>query len=176
MDEELAIQIIQRYRHDVLNHLQLVSGYLTIQKPEKAEEKVNEWIQMIEDERKLTNLDTPKFTLWIFQFSDLYKNFSLTYDIQLENKSYHVYDQFLYRYSCTVMDLMNDMIHPSEVYPIMLQLKETTDALHMIMNVEGEFVKTKEDILNTFAIDEEKMSCRIKCDNHSYEVDVAIFK
>ena len=40
MDEELAIQIIQRYRHDVLNHLQLVSGYLTIQKPEKAEEKV----------------------------------------------------------------------------------------------------------------------------------------
>ena len=78
MDEELAIQIIQRYRHDVLNHLQLVSGYLTIQKPEKAEEKVNEWIQMIEDERKLTNLDTPKFTLWIFQYSDLYKNFSLT--------------------------------------------------------------------------------------------------
>lgn len=51
MDEKETVRIIQKYRHDLMNRLQIVSGYLTMGKADKAKMNLDNVLEYYEEER-----------------------------------------------------------------------------------------------------------------------------
>ncbi|WP_085991791.1 Spo0B domain-containing protein [Oceanobacillus senegalensis] len=152
MVEIEVVRLLQHYRHDLMNRLQLVQGYLSMGKTEKAASKMNELFSYLNEERKLIGLEAPNFILWLIQFNHSYKNFRMAYTIHIENESLHEYDQILLSKSKYIMNYLEETCNPSELYYIDFVLQENNES----SVIEGHFLV--EGFHNhTFTINEENI-------------------
>lgn len=90
-----VIQLLRLQRHDLMNDLQIVHGYLSMGKTDKVKNKVNEIIDEFNRERNLMNSDCPEFSLWLIQAKWLYNNIRITYDIHTEKSELRAFDKSL---------------------------------------------------------------------------------
>src|SRR5690625_252128 len=95
MIEKDVIDILQRYRHDILNHLQIISGYAEMNRLDDVKRNLNEWSSQLDIERKLFRLKAPKFIMFLLQFAQSYKNLRLAYSIHTA-KNLVTIDSLLY--------------------------------------------------------------------------------
>lgn len=95
MSQQDILRALQQYRHDVANHLQLISGYLSMDRSDKITENVDNWINQLENERKLFNLNLPDLTVWLLHHHVNYPHLRLTYDVSITKKQFTVYDNRL---------------------------------------------------------------------------------
>ncbi|WP_249870978.1 Spo0B domain-containing protein [Oceanobacillus saliphilus] len=89
------IRVLQQYRHDLMNRLQIVQGYMSMGKTEIAEKKLNEVLAYYNEERRLMGLNMPAFMLWILEFDSSFDNFRLKYTIHGEYKNVHISESIL---------------------------------------------------------------------------------
>src|SRR5690625_2849835 len=85
MDEHSIMNFIKLYRHDLMNHLQLLTSYFSLGNSINAENKMNEIIHYYNEERKLFSLNAPKLALYLLFFNHNYANKNLTYRIGVDN-------------------------------------------------------------------------------------------
>ncbi|MFC4403981.1 Spo0B domain-containing protein [Gracilibacillus xinjiangensis] len=95
MEDREVIELLRHYRHDNLNDLQLVMGYLQLGKPEKAQSKINEIIEKANRERQLDRLQIPKTMLWIYKKNWFSENVSLDYHIDMDDRTVSLSDDLL---------------------------------------------------------------------------------
>lgn len=69
MREWNPVEVLRQSRHDWLNKLQLIKGYMALGNREKVEEVINEIIQEAEQETKLSNLPMSKFVSMILTYN-----------------------------------------------------------------------------------------------------------
>ncbi|MCP8617002.1 Spo0B domain-containing protein [Salirhabdus salicampi] len=81
MERKEVIDVINHYRHDVLNDIQLVKGYASMGKLDKVNDIVTTIIHKAHEERKLTRLQCPHFFLWLLQFNWTYNQFQIQYQV-----------------------------------------------------------------------------------------------
>jgi stage 0 sporulation protein B (sporulation initiation phosphotransferase) len=86
------IQLLRLQRHDLMNDLQIVHGYLSMGKTDKVKSKVNNIIETLNKERILMNSNCPMFALWLIRMKLHHKHIYFTYDILTENKNLLYYD------------------------------------------------------------------------------------
>ncbi|WP_042146147.1 Spo0B domain-containing protein [Paucisalibacillus sp. EB02] len=123
MEAKDVIQLLRLQRHDLMNDLQIVHGYLSMGKTDKVKSKVNNIIDNLNQERKLMNINCPKFALWLIQVKLHHKHIQFTYDIHTENKNLLSYDGTLKEIGTTIID-----------YIIASKLDEITGDLQVINN------------------------------------------
>ncbi|KAB8134738.1 hypothetical protein F9U64_11420 [Gracilibacillus oryzae] len=87
MQEKEVIELLRHYRHDNLNDLQLVMGYLQLGKQEKAQAKINEIIAKANNERQLDRLQLPETMLWLYKKNWFSENLSLEYRIEISDET-----------------------------------------------------------------------------------------
>ncbi|GAA0601561.1 hypothetical protein GCM10009001_17940 [Virgibacillus siamensis] len=124
MHEEDVVNILRHYRHDLMNHLQIVQGYLSMDKPEKAKSKMEKLMKLLEEEHKLVNLNLPKFALCLLQFNTNYQNFRLEYQIHTNRQDLRLLDNILVEQCQQVMAKAVDAADEMELYTVNLQLSE----------------------------------------------------
>ena len=64
-----------------MNNLQVVQGYLSMDKIDIAKNKLAECVDYYHEERKLMNINAPYFILWVIQFNHCHDNIQLTYHV-----------------------------------------------------------------------------------------------
>ncbi|MFC0299868.1 Spo0B domain-containing protein [Virgibacillus soli] len=94
MDSNDVLRLVQGFRHDLMNQLQIMQGYATMGQSEKVQQKIDNLVQMYIEERKLFQLNTPSFTLWLMQLN-WHQNIRMEYVIDLYQKNLLHYDQLL---------------------------------------------------------------------------------
>lgn len=143
MEEKDVVKVLQHYRHDLMNHLQMINGYLSMGKMNKVESKVSDSLAFYNEERKLISLNAPKFTLWLIQFNHVYENFRMTYQIHTENKKLHDSDEILVNLSNAIVDELRVTCDNQALFEINLQLEETFDPSYIKVTffMEGFFCK-----------------------------------
>jgi stage 0 sporulation protein B (sporulation initiation phosphotransferase) len=124
MNEKDVLNVLQHYRHDLMNDLQLVYGYLSMGKLDHVKKKINERMVKGNEERKLLNLGVDKFALWIIRFNHIYDHLHLNYQIHIENKQLHDMDVRLLKQSIAVIDKINALCGPEDQFDITLELTE----------------------------------------------------
>lgn len=139
MNEREAILLLQRYRHDVSNHLQLVHGYLSMGMAEMAREKVDEWMSCLAEERKLSNLQAPKFTLWVMQCNTVYNRLRLTYHIRIEHQDLSHMDEKLASICGRLARICMDAGEAHTLHEASLLLERTEENLSLQFFAEGPF-------------------------------------
>ncbi|MDY0408573.1 Spo0B domain-containing protein [Paracerasibacillus soli] len=58
MDSNDVLRLVQGFRHDLMNQLQIMQGYATMGQSEKVQQKIDNLVQMYIEERKLFQLNT----------------------------------------------------------------------------------------------------------------------
>lgn len=134
MEEKDVVNVLQHYRHDLMNNLQVVHGYLSMGKIDKVESKVNECIAFFNEERKLMGLNMHKFTLWIIEFNNIYDNLRLTYQVHTENKNLSDYDELLVKRCNNIINRVKVSCDPLALIEVHLQLKEQTNPSQIEVN------------------------------------------
>lgn len=104
VDAKEVIQLLRLQRHDLMNDLQIVHGYLSMGKAEKVIVKVNEIIEGLNRERLLMNSSCPNFALWLIQTNLQHSHIQLTYEIRTGNRNLQAYDKVLTDIGNTMVD------------------------------------------------------------------------
>lgn len=139
MEEKDVIKVLRHYRHDLLNHLQIIQGYLSMGKTDKVKSKVTEYLQLLDEERKLVNLNAPLFALSLIQFDSLHTNFRLTYHIHTDNKDLQHLDEVLESSTNQLMSQIKNMSDKTELYEVHLQMYEVSSSsmIELKLTVNG---------------------------------------
>lgn len=142
MREEDVLHILRHYRHDLVNHLQIVQGYLSMDKPDKARSKIESFMDLMEGERKLVNLEAPKFALYLIQFDTIYQNFRLSYTIHTIRTDLYQLDDILKEQCRYVMGQITEAADKMELYMVHLQLNDMKDqsGVEVKLSIQGDFI------------------------------------
>lgn len=81
ISETELIELIRSARHEWLNELQLIKGYLSLNKPDAAEGVIERIIMKAKNEAKLSNLKVPKFTALVLTFNWYSHAFKLDFEV-----------------------------------------------------------------------------------------------
>jgi stage 0 sporulation protein B (sporulation initiation phosphotransferase) len=82
MEAKETVAFIQYYRHELLNHLQVIQGYMKLGNLEKAEANMEKLFEQLDRERDLLRLKIPHVFLWLFAKSMEHPELDITYSAQ----------------------------------------------------------------------------------------------
>ncbi|WP_337019051.1 Spo0B domain-containing protein [Oceanobacillus massiliensis] len=158
-----TIRVLQHYRHDLMNRLQIVQGYLGMGKADKAEDKLSETLRHYNEERKLMSLNMPAFMLWIIGFNHSYENFRLTYKINSEHRDLRNLDSILLERCQYIVGICKDVLDSQILYDTKLELEISADSpIKATLLIESE---SNESVQEIDAIKNRNESLEIDIDN-----------
>src|SRR5699024_7054029 len=114
-------------RHDVLNQLQVIHGYLSLHHYNKAESNMTELLDHFQQERKLLQLMIPNVFLWFLQFRTRYNHFELDYDIDIEHKTLKNNDLYIMEKFELIMHDVQRKCCGDHYYHVEIEFKDNID-------------------------------------------------
>ncbi|SHF65664.1 Spo0B domain-containing protein [Ornithinibacillus halophilus] len=127
MNTKDIIQLLRHQRHDMMNHLQVMQGYLSMGKTDKVHKKMEDVIESFANERKLMNLETDELALWLIQFNTINKNIRLTYDICIEKQKLTLYEAFILKKCQYITEMVQSYGDSDQLYEAKLVLSNEND-------------------------------------------------
>jgi stage 0 sporulation protein B (sporulation initiation phosphotransferase) len=127
MEDADVVKLLQHYRHDLMNHLQIVQGYISMKKTDKADEKLKETIAYYDEERKLMYLHVPAFTLWIMQTNIMFDHIKLEYQVLTEKNLHHL-DHDLTARCKKIISAVNITYGIEELFEISMEIKDAENS------------------------------------------------
>src|SRR5690625_3648810 len=143
---EDVIELLQYYRHDLMNQVQIMKGYLSMKKYDQVSHKLDELVEGFTGERKLMNLNTPEFNLWIIRFNMWHENIRISYNIHT-NKPLKELDKQFVSQCKQVVNSIEMSILDSELYELTIELDENVKKIELIITIKGYFID-KSDMIN----------------------------
>ena len=138
MEAKDVIQLLRLQRHDLMNDLQIIHGYLSMGKIDKVKSKVNDIIEACNQERVLMNINCPNFALWLIQVNLHHKHIQFTYDIHTENRNLHGCDCVLTEIGNVIIDcILTDNV---EIITGELQLINVNNSIELTVTLSGQTI------------------------------------
>ncbi|WKB36847.1 Spo0B domain-containing protein [Terrilactibacillus sp. S3-3] len=95
LDEEKLLEIFRYARHDWLNELQLIKGYLSLEKFDQVEKIIERLIEKLQNEAGLSNLKVPKLAAYLLTFNWSMHRFHLTFKVPRGDSGLSSWDEAL---------------------------------------------------------------------------------
>lgn len=67
MDASKVIALLRRIRHDYGNHLQVISGYTELGRPNEVREYISQIIEDLAQEKRILELNDPELGLFLYE-------------------------------------------------------------------------------------------------------------
>src|SRR5690625_248752 len=128
MNEKTTVEILQRTQHDLMNHLQVIQGYLAMDKIDVVKEKLDECINYYEQERKLFHTNAQQFILWTTQFNHHHGNIQLIYHVNCDNLNLCHIDQQLIEDGQWVVSMIKKYGSETKLYEVNFELNKISDS------------------------------------------------
>ncbi|MEC5422051.1 Spo0B domain-containing protein [Virgibacillus sp. C22-A2] len=172
MNEKEVVRVLQHYRHDLMNKMQIIQGYLSMGKVEIVETKVTDFLEYFNEERKLLSLNAPKFILWVIQFNNKYENFRLTYKIHTGNKKLQAIDNLLVEQFNMILVCLTKICDKTRLFELNLQISETEkpSLLRISLFIDGNsddidgFKQNLENMRLNYMVDVKETSNGMMCE------------
>ncbi|WLV23676.1 Spo0B domain-containing protein [Aciduricibacillus chroicocephali] len=168
MNEREVMQILQKYRHDVLNQIQLLHGYLSMNRPERARELLDDWIELCDQDRRLSSLSIPQFTLWTARFDSLYSRLRMYHKINTTGIKLTHHDEELHRISNQFADALLRSSSPEILHEVTLSVNNDDERVYFEFRAEGPFQYADEfdcspgkEIQTEYEAEQKEIYCRI---------------
>jgi stage 0 sporulation protein B (sporulation initiation phosphotransferase) len=150
------MELLRMYRHDVMNDLQVVQGYASMGKVDKVQTKLAEWMEHLNEERKLMSLNIPKFALWLIQFNSVHANIRLSYDIHMENGNLHILDDTLVNQCQWCIESLEKYLDDMELYNGNAGLYSASSAIEVRLSLAADISEQAISALNETCTDKWK--------------------
>jgi stage 0 sporulation protein B (sporulation initiation phosphotransferase) len=139
------IQLLRLQRHDLMNDLQIVHGYLSMGKVDKVKLKVNDLLEAYHQERLLMNLNCPNFALWIIQLNWKQPNMRFKYHIHSIKNDLSRFDDVLTLTGTTLIDILTTVVeNQTEVVAGEIDINEKNSLVEMVITIDGQAINKNE--------------------------------
>lgn len=135
-----AVDLIQFYRHELLNHLQIIQGYMKMGNLDKADKAMNKLFESLHMERHILSLNIPNVFLWIFKSQMKYQHFKITYSVEIENKNISSLDGYITESLEQTMQEIIRNYNEEKVYRVHLAFKEEQENGRLEISVDNEII------------------------------------
>ena len=108
------IELLSHARHDWMNRIQLIKGYLSMGNIEKVNEIIDQIIQMSTQESKLSNIQLPEFATLLLTYNWISPAFILNYEIEGNGKITNIDDLFITNWFKAFFQLVDQAVSPEE--------------------------------------------------------------
>ncbi|WP_245807711.1 Spo0B domain-containing protein [Halobacillus massiliensis] len=148
LENQEVIHLLRHKRHDWMNQIQLIQGYITMGKMDRLEHQVNQIVQEAEEERKLLNSSAYEFSLWLLSFNWENEQYRLKYLVNADvDLSRH--DHKLLAYAKRMMNILDEHSHSEELYEGTLEIHQPDDSkFKLSWNWNGLFLVEVEEALS----------------------------
>ncbi len=126
MENDKIVQLLQYRRHDLVNDMQVIHGYASMQMFDKVQEKLDEFMIATEHERKLHMLGAHQFILWVEMFRMQHENFKLLYKVN-DYIDLSAHDEWITNICEKLINELNQHVHHEELYDIHLSIYKKSE-------------------------------------------------
>lgn len=132
-----TIDILQNVRHDWLNRIQLIKGNISLGKQERAELIMDQIVQEMQQESRLTNLKLPEFAVMMLTHNWEGNKFRLEYEILDEHGSLPLDDKQLTNWMRLFFTELNRAFHPIHDNYLLLTIETKLDEIRFLFHLDG---------------------------------------
>lgn len=148
MKEKDFIKVLQFYRHDLMNYLQIIQGYISMDQYDKVKNEVDKMLGHFSQEKKLLELNAPYFILWMLQVNHIEGNIRVDYHIQDESMNLISIDSLLTEQCKQIINCIKKNGHNFELYEVTINFSiDQDDSSHVNINFRIIGKMDKEKIL-----------------------------
>lgn len=142
-----VVHLIEQYRHDILNHLQLLQGYISLGNIKKAEVSLTNLLEYFQQEKGLLHLNMPNVYLWFIQFPIKYKDFQMSYDIDIHMDLQFADDAVVKKLNI-IMQEIEAITTSNYSYPLEVEFKDNLEACEITLYLKLKSNDMKEEFLS----------------------------
>ncbi|MCO7126420.1 sporulation initiation phosphotransferase B [Sporolactobacillus shoreicorticis] len=136
---EKSIELLNSARHEYLNDLQLIKGYLFLNRTQKVEQVIDKMTEKLNNQSRLAHLQIPECAVFLMQFRWSSHAFALTFEIDGPERDLSAYDKELlnvFQEYFTILEHYSAPIVDNTVRVVI----ETGSVLCVDLYFEGEMV------------------------------------
>ncbi|MBM7648959.1 stage 0 sporulation protein B (sporulation initiation phosphotransferase) [Bacillus ectoiniformans] len=142
-DTWTVVQALRHARHDWMNHIQLIKGYISLGKIEEAERAIENIIIQAHQESHLCNLRLPMFAELLLTFNWEARSFNLEYEVFNEEVKAHISDEALTSWCAALFRTLEQYIKLYADNHLYLLVDKTEEGLRFFFEFSGIITDSK---------------------------------
>lgn len=136
MDTETFLNTMKLYRHKLLNELQVIHGYQSMNMKEESMDKLNHFIDELNTERALQSLDAPEYVSRILLWKIDHPEVRLHFKTTGETQPLRTYDKAMEQDVQSVIDQVEEVVQEDTSLWIHLSYQPEIQIDYIITDVE----------------------------------------
>ncbi|WP_158598207.1 Spo0B C-terminal domain-containing protein [Falsibacillus albus] len=132
-----VVEVLRHARHDWMNKLQLIKGNLALNRPERAQQIIEEIVLEAQQESRLSNLKLTKFATLLLTFNWENHFFSIDYDIIDQSFLNELDDDALYDWFITFFRLLDEAVVPYQDHQLSITIKDSHESAKFFLDFGG---------------------------------------
>lgn len=145
-----VLGVLRHSRHDWLNRIQLIKGYLQTGQQSQVEDVMNKVMAEALNEAKISSLHSPSFAEFVITYNWKPRGIVLDYEILGDPCSLKQFDELLVNWLQEFLDKLESWVHLYEENFLTLTIEINNDAVRFFFDFRGKLTK-KEDLLKWIA-------------------------
>jgi hypothetical protein len=145
MDEHSILELISHIRHDWLNRLQLIKGYLDLGRIDRVNTLIDEITRQCINESRLADLKWPKTSLFLFTYTWHSHPVSVKYEIQNRPRgNWENWDGCIYRFLEQFLGILNSTVSESSGHRLIIRMEYFENRVNLHFQFTGSLTSTGE--------------------------------
>ncbi|WP_191991713.1 Spo0B C-terminal domain-containing protein [Bacillus aerolatus] len=136
-DDWTVIKALQHARHDWMNHIQLIKGFIALGKIEEAERAIERTVMQARQEAHLCNLPLPELAEMLITFNWEEHSFRLEYEVLNMNIRTEADDSRLVRWMTSLFYLVENRIEQYADNHLYLSIEDANEGLRFFFEFSG---------------------------------------
>lgn len=145
-----VLEVLRHSRHDWLNRIQLIKGYLATGQKERLEETMTKIIADSLNEAKISSLQIPQFAEFIITYNWKPRTIVLDYEVLGDPCSLENLDEIMTDWIESFLNKLESWVHIYEENFLSLTIEINNDAVCFFFDFRGKLTR-KEELLKWIA-------------------------
>lgn len=168
------IRALQHARHDWMNHIQLIKGYIALGKIEEAERVIEQAVIQAKQEAHLCNLSLPVFAKTLITFNWETHSFQLEYEVLDTDIRTEMNDHRLACWTSSLFQLIESYIETYANNHLYLSIGEAEEGIRFFFEFSG--IITNEEALTSELTEILSMSDVKRYEIHLHSAEEMLFE
>ncbi|PLR93728.1 Spo0B C-terminal domain-containing protein [Bacillus sp. T33-2] len=132
-----TIEVLRHARHDWLNKLQLIKMNLSMDRPEKVHEIIDQIVMESQQETRLSNLKLPRFASLLLTCNWEKHLFKLDYEVIESSHTNHVDDELLAKWTNDLFLAVDQCIEPFQENYLSVTIQPEEAGIRFFFDFKG---------------------------------------
>ncbi|UJW57325.1 Spo0B domain-containing protein [Bacillus sp. A116_S68] len=156
MEQKDVVNVLRHYRHDVLNHIQLINGYIAMGKMEKAHSLIDDLVRQAKNESHISNLNMNRFAEEILTFNWYPHAFFLSFEVVSSSNDWSKWEEVIVSFFKAMMALFDTYVVTGEDQQVFVMINDINGKgleidFHGTLSTDGKWHEDVRKIKVTYA-------------------------